>query len=559
MRDRPGTEAPPPQPLRDDTDTAPPAERTARSGAETEAAPKRHPDRRLRSVTAVWFVPVILIALYPPLALYSISRVHVFKPHALGLILIVTTGTALLTVLLLVRFTDRGLRWALGVAAAILFSLFAWNIVRGITVPIADILPMEFVGDVLPVAIAVFLIFAATRLAHGWPYIVVVTLVSVAATGPLLADRVLAWWVEPAGPSTFLAEPGPSPDNPPDILILILDGYGRQDVLARDYDFDNAPFLDSLEDRGFEVPSRAVANYSSTYGAVGGMLALDYPLQPGPITEQERAAVRALLSGDNPLFEIAHDRGYDVYYSENAWPGATCSGYVDVCIRSGWAGATLYRLSRVTIAAPLVKSTWLDPFVGISLGHMEELNELFSTPSDQPRLVFMHLTVPHPPFRLDADCNIRNDPRLEGFNVGIPEMTEEIRSLRIGAYAEQIECVNRLTIELVDTVMRLRPSPAVMITGDHGPDARAQLTTPLDQWQSDALRERMGVFSAYRLPSDCDPIAEQVTPIVGLRELISCTLNIEMAPLPNRSFLATPEHLMYRVIDEGLTIEVAAP
>jgi hypothetical protein len=50
----------------------------------------------------------------------------------------------------------------------------------------------------------------------------------------------------------------------PDIYYFILDGYGREDVLKEDFDFDNAEFLSALRDRGFEVADQATANYPAT-------------------------------------------------------------------------------------------------------------------------------------------------------------------------------------------------------------------------------------------------------------------------------------------------------
>src|SRR5690606_2778066 len=48
-------------------------------------------------------------------------------------------------------------------------------------------------------------------------------------------------------------------ETPPDIYLLVLDGYGRADVLADMYDFDNTPFLELLTSQGFQVAPQATA------------------------------------------------------------------------------------------------------------------------------------------------------------------------------------------------------------------------------------------------------------------------------------------------------------
>ncbi len=52
--------------------------------------------------------------------------------------------------------------------------------------------------------------------------------------------------------------------NPPDIYYIILDSYGRADMLKSVYGFDNSSFMNGLEQRGFFVASRSQANYPKT-------------------------------------------------------------------------------------------------------------------------------------------------------------------------------------------------------------------------------------------------------------------------------------------------------
>jgi hypothetical protein len=42
----------------------------------------------------------------------------------------------------------------------------------------------------------------------------------------------------------------------PDVYYIILDGYGRQDVLQREYGFDNSEFINALQSRAFYVARR---------------------------------------------------------------------------------------------------------------------------------------------------------------------------------------------------------------------------------------------------------------------------------------------------------------
>jgi hypothetical protein len=50
----------------------------------------------------------------------------------------------------------------------------------------------------------------------------------------------------------------------PDIYHIVLDAYGREDVLKDIYGYDNSPFLDELRNLGFFVASNARSNYWKT-------------------------------------------------------------------------------------------------------------------------------------------------------------------------------------------------------------------------------------------------------------------------------------------------------
>ena len=73
-----------------------------------------------------------------------------------------------------------------------------------------------------------------------------------------------------------------SPDvgsDRPDIYYIILDAYGRNDVLG---EFDNADFLTDLERRGFFVATSATSNYRDTLQSLASSLNFAYLDDLGP-------------------------------------------------------------------------------------------------------------------------------------------------------------------------------------------------------------------------------------------------------------------------------------
>ncbi|MGZ9163981.1 MAG: hypothetical protein ACXW4U_02280, partial [Anaerolineales bacterium] len=61
-----------------------------------------------------------------------------------------------------------------------------------------------------------------------------------------------------------------------DIYYIILDGYGRSDVLKNEYGYDNSDFLNALRDLGFYVADCAQSNYAQTQMSLSSALNFNY-------------------------------------------------------------------------------------------------------------------------------------------------------------------------------------------------------------------------------------------------------------------------------------------
>lgn len=64
--------------------------------------------------------------------------------------------------------------------------------------------------------------------------------------------------------------------NNPDIYHIILDGYGRQDVLDKYYGFDNSNFIADLQNVGFFIANKGRSNYAQTYLSLSSTLNQQY-------------------------------------------------------------------------------------------------------------------------------------------------------------------------------------------------------------------------------------------------------------------------------------------
>ncbi len=77
-------------------------------------------------------------------------------------------------------------------------------------------------------------------------------------------------------PITGVPDTVPSQAVTPDIYYIILDGYGRADMLQTIHSFDNSMFVDALEQRGFLVASESQSNYARTLLSLSSSLNMQY-------------------------------------------------------------------------------------------------------------------------------------------------------------------------------------------------------------------------------------------------------------------------------------------
>ena len=61
-----------------------------------------------------------------------------------------------------------------------------------------------------------------------------------------------------------------------DVYYIILDSYGREDLLKYHFNYDNSAFIQELEDLGFVVPDCTQSNYDNTVNSMTSSLNMDY-------------------------------------------------------------------------------------------------------------------------------------------------------------------------------------------------------------------------------------------------------------------------------------------
>jgi hypothetical protein len=335
--------------------------------------------------------------------------------------------------------------------------------------------------------------------------------------------------------------------NTPDIYYIIMDAYGRADVLESLYGLDNSVFIETLESKGFYIASQSHSNYIQSIFSIPSGLNFSY-LESEP---EDTDAVKYFtsLTTDNQLMRTLKGCGYQTIAFETGFT-FTDHPKVDLYLSSGsplnnfenllLAGTPLNWIPQAIYQKPLAHS-----YAGHREGVLFTFEQLGSIPNlPGPKVVFAHIISPHPPFVFDAQGNPIEPPRSYSINDG-DDYRGDWEEYKQG-YAGQVEFVNGMLAEMLDDILKKSAEPPIIILqGDHGPGAFLDWDSP----EQTCLWERSSIFNAYYLPGvNASLLTPDMTPVNSFRVVLNAYFEANLELLPAKTYY-TSHRLIRQIID----------
>ncbi len=328
-----------------------------------------------------------------------------------------------------------------------------------------------------------------------------------------------------------------------DVYYIVLDGYGREDLLREEHGLDISGFVQELEDLGFQVQDCAYSNYARTPFSLGSSLNMDYldalgvqepasekktqygklgdMLQHSQVRKQFEAMGYAFISFKG-VYSWLNIQDADVYVdNDQAIPVLDRQETVNFQYLFLRTSALMYLFDRQAVTPeaferlPTGYLELLFPDSSVfstreyrqykaNLYALERLKEVPSIP--RKKFVYAHLYITHQPYVFNADGSFRWPP-LEDMN----------------AYNEQIRFVNPKIIEIVkEIIAKSKITPVIVIQGDH--------SFLLNQ-------QRMKILNAYYLPEDGDQaLYAEITPVNTFRVIFNQYFGMNYPLLEDRSY-----------------------
>lgn len=261
----------------------------------------------------------------------------------------------------------------------------------------------------------------------------------------------------------------------PDVIVLLLDGYSRADVLLNDYYFDNTPFLSELNARGFHVATNSHANYSKTLWSLGSALNGDYldNLLPPELATSKTLRPLLKLLHRNQVFEWFHQQGYTRYAFETGFELADMRNSVDHFLAPRRIGnefeALLIQLTPIPAVHQRLSGSnfFFDSHRERIHFVFDHLKQIIETPSAAPRFIWAHVNIPHDPIVFGPAGEPRQyQDRFVWGDAPPPQFSWQEYATHA---TEQITYLNSLVLDAIDAMQAATTNPPlIIIASDHG-------------------------------------------------------------------------------------------
>ena len=310
----------------------------------------------------------------------------------------------------------------------------------------------------------------------------------------------------------------------PDIYLILLDAYTRSDILKRDLNYDNQPFLQELEDLGFYVADCAQSNYPATNLSVTSLFYADYHQVPTLYPLYQSLVIQTVRSLDYKVitFENSSKGQFSILENARLSRNQLTLGQIDM---TGGLNEFEMMLLKTSMLRIIYDMPQLIP--GLDEEMLQEaefyehyqqvhfiLNKLKELPKeDSPKLVFAHILVPHDPF------------------IFTPDGQFHWAEYPIDGYISNVEFINSHLVPVVDEIIKQSSvPPVIIIMGDHGPTGIPGDGVP---------ETRMSILNAlYVNDTAKDDLYETITPVNTFRVVFNNYFGTEYPLLEDRSYFS---------------------
>jgi hypothetical protein len=345
-----------------------------------------------------------------------------------------------------------------------------------------------------------------------------------------------------------------SVEKRPDIYWIITEEYGSQSVMKSDFGYDNSPFIDALQDRGFYVAAHSTANYLKTAPSIESARNLTYldgeALRDEAKSDSDWGPIYKALQSPFEVQEFLGNLDYRFIYAGTFWapmgrhPSAeinyvydqTASEFLDVL-----KAATLPR--ALDDLVPDAPSDWRLNRYDQTLYQLRSLRHASTLAG--PKFIQTQLALNHEPYVFHPD--------------GTFITADQAKSMtHAQQFVEQLKYTNVQLLAWVDQLLAVPADqrPIIVLMADEGPWNPGYRQDELGfDWTtaSDAdLKEKFGILNAVYLPGkSAEKVGfyDSISEVNEFRVIFNAYFGLKLPLLPDRNYIWPNQSDLYSFID----------
>lgn len=323
----------------------------------------------------------------------------------------------------------------------------------------------------------------------------------------------------------------------PDVYYIVLDGFGREDVLKEMYPLVGGRVAGSLRERGFYVADNSRANYCQTE------LSLASSLNSSHLNELIRSGPKLAGRGEFDQL-VAHNSVGKAFAALGYEQVAVTTGFPALSFpeaRTGYearSGMSLLETALVEMT-PLAQNGLVrrSQFVCRREWLTAAFDSLAGMGGDaaKPKFVVAHVLAPHPPFVFGPNGEPIQQNRSFLYADGSDYyLLGRSRADYVEGYSGQAVYIGKQLVKTIDAILEKSHTPPVIIVqGDHGPKSE------LDQNEigKTNLDEAIPILNAYYGPEALkSQLYPGITPVNSFRVVFGALTGKKPDLVPDRSY-----------------------
>ena len=266
----------------------------------------------------------------------------------------------------------------------------------------------------------------------------------------------------------------PCADCPnPTIYFLLMDEYSSSESLRQNFNYNNSSLDSFLLQKGFSIQSNSYANYNFTPFSMASILNMNYIKgikDVAACTVEDYADCNNLIR-NNEVIRFLSSRQYDIVnysvFDLAGNPSFVEQSLLPVKTRLITEQTFFHRFMRDVgwhfYSGP-VEIKWLTKdrlnwSLNVNNQFVEKVKKESKISTSRPRFVYVHFTMPHPPFYYNKNNRIRSEKELAAEETGD----------HVESYTDYLPYTNGKIKELIGAIQKNTDNTAVIILmGDHG-------------------------------------------------------------------------------------------